>query len=282
MSLAIGRWRKRDDRPAPIGAKSERKAASLTVRNTLLDTLHEKILTGSYTGAKGETYELRLLDSEPANSSTWNCTRTGSDGTSKKFTIWFDESTQRVWWGSWTYYFDPAEAAESGSRINWYKLGPGKGFEWHRAATDCKEAKEEMPVLKDIKAYSLPGTGVLPVRTDFKPPPGLEQPAELQLFTELPEGQVSGKENCKEDTDHKADDETSAGSARSPHDTDTEQSEADERLHSHASNWTRKSDRRHWQVKANEKTDPHLRAPEPQPARCTQRSWQPQLWRRGE
>lgn len=23
---------------------------------------------------------------------------------------------------------------------------------------------------------------------DFKPPPGLEQPAELQLFTELPEG----------------------------------------------------------------------------------------------
>lgn len=37
----------------------------------------------------------------------------------------------RVWWGSWTYYFDPAEAAESGSRINWYKLGPGKDAWWH-------------------------------------------------------------------------------------------------------------------------------------------------------
>lgn len=279
MSLAIGRWRKRDDRPTPIGAKSEHKVPSWPAKNTLLDTLHEKILTGSYTGAKGETYELRLLDSEPANSSTWNCTRTGSDGTSKKFTIWFDESTQRVWWGSWTYYFDPAEAAASGfSAINWYKLGPGKGFEWHREATDCDEAKEEIPVLKEIKAYSLPGTGVVPVRTDFKPPPGLEQPAELQLFTELPEGQVSG--DCKEDTDHKADDETSAGSARSPHETDTEQSEVDERLHSHASNWTRKSDRRHWQVKATEKTDSHLRAPEPA-SQHTQR-WQPQLWRRGE
>eukprot|EP00435_Cladocopium_sp_Y103_P064941 s70_g26.t1 len=281
MSLAIGRWRKRDDRPTPIGAtpigaKSERKVPSWTVKNTLLDTLHEKILTGSYTGAKGETYALRLLDSETANGSTWNCTRTGSDGSSKKFTIWFDESTQRVWWGSWTYYFDPAEAAASGSRINWYKLGPGKGFEWHREATDSDKvmtwtlpaqpaAEEDVPVLKEIKAYSLPGTGVLPVRTDFKPPPGLEQPAELRLFTELPEGQVSGTENCKEDTDHKADDETSAGSARSPHDTDTEQSEADERhIHSHASNWTRKSDRRHWQVKANEKTaiDPHLQESE--------------------
>ena len=31
-----------------------------------------------------------------------------------------------------------------------------------------------------------------------------------------------------------ADDETSAGSARSPHDTDTEQSEADERRNAHA------------------------------------------------
>jgi len=27
---------------------------------------------------------------------------------------------------------------------------------------------------------------------DFKPPPGLEQPAELQLFTELPEGWDGG------------------------------------------------------------------------------------------
>jgi len=36
----------------------------------------------------------------------------------------------RVWWGSWTYYFDPTEAAEKGS-INWYKSGPGKDA-WHR------------------------------------------------------------------------------------------------------------------------------------------------------
>lgn len=32
---------------------------------------------------------------------------------------------RRVWWGSWTYYFDPLEAEKTGS-INWYKLGPGK------------------------------------------------------------------------------------------------------------------------------------------------------------
>lgn len=36
-----------------------------------------------------------------------------------------------------------------------------KGFEWHREATD----KSDMLVVKEIKAYSLPGTGVLPVRT---------------------------------------------------------------------------------------------------------------------
>lgn len=277
---AVGRWRKRDDRPVPIGAKSEPKVSSWTAKtNRLLDTLNDKTLTGSYTGAKGETYELRPLDSETANSSTWSCTRTGSDGSSKKFTIWFDESTQKVWWGSWTYYFDPTEAAEKGS-INWYKSGPGKGFEWHREATD----KSDMPVVKEIKAYSLPGTGVLPVRTDFKPPPGLEQPHELQLYTELPEGQLSGMENCKEEKDHKADDETSAGSALSPHDTDTEQSEVDDRQISHASNWTsRKTDRRSWQVKGDEKTadNSHLRAPVHVAPRF-RNGWQPQLRRRGE
>ena len=47
----------------------------------------------------------------------------------------------RVWWGSWTYYFDPAEAAASGfSAINWYKLGPGKDAWWHEGGTRMGES----------------------------------------------------------------------------------------------------------------------------------------------
>lgn len=265
MSSTVGRWRKRDS--TPIGAKSERKVPtqvpSRTEENKLLATLHETILTGYYVGSKGETYELHLLESDAANSSTWSCIRSGCDGSSKKFTIWFDEATQRVWWGSWTYYFDPAEAAVTGT-INWYKLGPGKGFEWYRDTTEVEE--EELPLPQnDIKGYSLPGTGVVAVSADFKfqPPPGLEQPSELQLFTELPGERISTLEDRKEEKDHKADDETSAGTAQSPHDTDSEPSEVDERP-IHSTHWTsRKPERRIWQVKGEKKAEEttHLRAP---------------------
>mmetsp|Transcript_60648 Transcript_60648/g.144536 ORF Transcript_60648/g.144536 Transcript_60648/m.144536 type:complete len:333 (-) Transcript_60648:165-1163(-) len=132
--VTVSRWRKRDD--APIGSKAtDRKVPAhrpQTKTERVLAALHDEILTGMWTGAKGETYELSCINSAHANSGTWSCVRTGADGQVKKFTIWYDEESESVWWGSWTYYFDPEETQRTGV-IHWRKDGPGKGFEWHRA-----------------------------------------------------------------------------------------------------------------------------------------------------
>ncbi|CAK9112549.1 unnamed protein product [Durusdinium trenchii] len=127
-----------------------------------------------------------------------------------KFTIWFDEATQRP--------------------------------------------EEELPLPQnDIKGYSLPGTGVVAVSADPLAESFYNSTAvrfasvTLALVahttaTSEPEAgeRISTLEDRKEEKDHKAffaasrtvepaDDETSAGTAQSPHDTDSEPSEVDER-----------------------------------------------------
>ena len=62
----------------------------------------------------------------------------------------------RVWWGSWTYYFDPLEAEKTGS-INWYKLGPGKAA-WteseSRASDLALRAKELRALFSGLRVAS--------------------------------------------------------------------------------------------------------------------------------
>ncbi|CAJ1343307.1 unnamed protein product [Effrenium voratum] len=244
---AAGRWR--------CKRQNEEELQQRARQHKLLALLHDTVLTGTYVGGKGETYELTCIDSEAG--STWSCMRNGIDGSTKKFTLWYDEETDRVWWGSWTYYFEPSEAAATGT-INWYKLGPGKGFEWKREAQQAYSDEhpvqkvEEVEVPKKIKGYALGEHQVQPVSTDFefKPPPGLEQPKDLHFFTELP-GEVQPKEHKE-----KADDETSAGSG-TPHETDGSESE-DEKLgdkgqssqawdkNKHAAQWTDWNDWSYW------------------------------------
>jgi hypothetical protein len=97
----------------------------------------DKYLCQKWTGHKGETYTIKPQDAnqdyaiKPVSSS-WICTRSGfgPNGT-KSFTLKYDEGSRAVWWGSWTYYFDPEEIAQTPDVLSWYKPNGEKAiFEW--------------------------------------------------------------------------------------------------------------------------------------------------------
>mmetsp|Transcript_3523 Transcript_3523/g.6214 ORF Transcript_3523/g.6214 Transcript_3523/m.6214 type:complete len:315 (+) Transcript_3523:45-989(+) len=302
-AVTVSRWRKRE---TPIGAPSTEHSAPdyrpkwQIKMDRILEALHGDILTGTWTGSKGETYQLSCTDSKHANSGTWSCMRTGTDGLNKKFTIWYDEESEKVWWGSWTYFFDPEETSRTGV-INWQKQGPGKGFEWRRqvnAETETEHVEQDVEVevkvtvsgeitthadepkvdnrssASEVKGYSL-GEGVIPVASDFKfkPPPGLEKPRELQLFWEIPDGAAKTTATKLPEA---ADIDTSAGTT--PRESETEQSEQEqvERKTTFGSKQRlRNCNKIAWRVKECSNADGEVCAP----TANLGPDWQPQLWR---
>lgn len=74
-----------------------------------------KALCGQWIGGKRESYQVEV------NSQGWKVSRTDGSGQSKKFTLWYDESSDSVWWGNqWTMYLQASELRENGGQINWY------------------------------------------------------------------------------------------------------------------------------------------------------------------
>jgi len=85
------------------------------VRLALSTEKLEQYFSKMWKGDKGETYSF-----EPSGDKTWVCTRTDSRGGFRKFTVWLDEHSGLVWWGSMFYYFDPRDWIEAPGRVAWY------------------------------------------------------------------------------------------------------------------------------------------------------------------
>merc|ERR1712048_334350 len=67
---------------------------------------------------------------------TWICTR-DTAGLQTRFTLWFDASSNLVWWGAQGKLFlDPSEICEESSHVKWYagndKRRQRPRFTWHK------------------------------------------------------------------------------------------------------------------------------------------------------
>eukprot|EP00401_Gymnodinium_catenatum_P031349 CAMPEP_0117495352 /NCGR_PEP_ID=MMETSP0784-20121206/20087_1 /TAXON_ID=39447 /ORGANISM="" /LENGTH=239 /DNA_ID=CAMNT_0005290269 /DNA_START=78 /DNA_END=794 /DNA_ORIENTATION=- len=104
-----------------MGTSGDRPSKS-EVLAKLVECLRQEFI-----GCKGEKYTMQPLRSE----GVWSCFRRGKDGSRKKFTLWLDEPSGLVWWGSWSYYFDPGEIAKTAAAIHWHKAsGEKASFSW--------------------------------------------------------------------------------------------------------------------------------------------------------
>eukprot|EP00440_Ansanella_granifera_P008641 gb/GFBE01009363.1/.p1 GENE.gb/GFBE01009363.1/~~gb/GFBE01009363.1/.p1 ORF type:complete len:292 (+),score=66.55 gb/GFBE01009363.1/:1-876(+) len=202
------------------------------------------LLSSTWRGNKGETYEL----SASASGKSWTCYRVSPDGSSKKFTLKLDESTGLVWWGNWTYYFNPSALSFDSCSISWFQATTHKAFfTW-----TCEAPRKDEPVPaqvpetvpqtvlwlgpepeesedeqeKQLKAFFLPDLGLKDLPAGFRPPPGLDAPEGLQLYEEMPSRPEVRRE--KSSALRSEDGETSAGSSvRGDSETDTDLSESE-------------------------------------------------------
>mmetsp|Transcript_42683 Transcript_42683/g.117789 ORF Transcript_42683/g.117789 Transcript_42683/m.117789 type:complete len:311 (-) Transcript_42683:93-1025(-) len=183
-----------------------------------------KCLRQQWIGCKGERYTLTPLCSEGA----WSCIRRGKDGSTKKFTLWLDEPSGFVWWGSWTYYFDPDELSETAFSIGWHKASGEKAdFVWRSASANSSSradadganvpfargrrtdgAESEMAQSDEktsavdgatvFTSFFRPGIGFHQLPKGWRAPPGLEAAPGVELFVEPPhkhllDGKKSGQ-----------------------------------------------------------------------------------------
>lgn len=91
-------------------------------------------LKGTWTGNRAETYEVMKSEED----SSWTCVRRNANGSSKKYTVWYDDESNCISWGSdWTYYADASEFLKNPDCFQWYR-GFAKErktiFTWHRAS----------------------------------------------------------------------------------------------------------------------------------------------------
>jgi hypothetical protein len=72
-------------------------------------------LCGEWHGDKREIYQVET------NTQGWKVSRTDMAGYAKKFTLWYDEESDTVWWGSsWAMYIQASEVREQSGKIRWY------------------------------------------------------------------------------------------------------------------------------------------------------------------
>eukprot|EP00440_Ansanella_granifera_P042991 gb/GFBE01046611.1/.p1 GENE.gb/GFBE01046611.1/~~gb/GFBE01046611.1/.p1 ORF type:complete len:315 (+),score=72.50 gb/GFBE01046611.1/:1-945(+) len=117
----------------------------------------DDLMSKKWTGQKGEIYELSPLPSKNREGKSWKCTRWSKDGLMKRFPLWFDEATSRVWWGCWSYSFDPLQAIRTGS-ISWCKTYGGEvSFVWKPAPAP----KSKTNHADAEKQKSWPGEGTI-------------------------------------------------------------------------------------------------------------------------
>lgn len=73
-------------------------------------------MCGEWVGDKQETYRV------DATAQGWKVSRVdNSGGHQKKFTLWYDEASDIVWWGTqWTMYLQARELREKRGKVHWY------------------------------------------------------------------------------------------------------------------------------------------------------------------
>eukprot|EP00928_Gymnodinium_smaydae_P030763 TRINITY_DN22784_c0_g1_i1.p1 TRINITY_DN22784_c0_g1~~TRINITY_DN22784_c0_g1_i1.p1 ORF type:complete len:313 (-),score=50.15 TRINITY_DN22784_c0_g1_i1:461-1399(-) len=191
----MSRWRVKetvgvcssDAADSKLGVKTNAggRFADRTAANALMETIANR----QWTDEKGECYEIHY--SAPGS---WNCVRWGS-GWSKSFPIWLDKDIDRVWWGSWSYYFDLADLPTNPSRIAWHKTRAAQiAYVWtsrrakesaakveersaRRACASHADEKSQLPQQKRAElCFDIP--------KGFRPPPGLEAPPGLEHLTQ--------------------------------------------------------------------------------------------------
>eukprot|EP00930_Biecheleria_cincta_P015894 TRINITY_DN130_c0_g3_i1.p1 TRINITY_DN130_c0_g3~~TRINITY_DN130_c0_g3_i1.p1 ORF type:complete len:568 (-),score=93.55 TRINITY_DN130_c0_g3_i1:235-1938(-) len=126
------------DASTDAGSASADESASLsrmTTNEEEEDTLSalKLALEGTWTGNRAETYEVVETDEE----ATWTCRRWNSDGSSKKYTLWYDNDSNCIVWGlDWSYYADASEFLADPASLQWYGASAKERktvFEWHCA-----------------------------------------------------------------------------------------------------------------------------------------------------
>ncbi|CAK0802445.1 unnamed protein product [Prorocentrum cordatum] len=113
----------------PIGASSQKasydkKADKRTSTEQDATTLQHEF--GSYAfreweGEKGETYHIEAS----GEATPWTCTLLEKNGHSKKFKVYPDEASGKIWWGQgWTFFCNlRAEEAHQTLALSWYRPG---------------------------------------------------------------------------------------------------------------------------------------------------------------
>lgn len=121
------------------GHFNTRKEAKASCREQTFDIADlQELMNRTWIGAKGERYSLKNL-----SETSWTCTRTGPRGGEKEFTLWLDKSTGYVWWGSWSYYFDPADSCNT-ETISWSsRSGVKSTFKWQSSQPEILEEESD-------------------------------------------------------------------------------------------------------------------------------------------
>eukprot|EP00439_Symbiodinium_sp_Y106_P038054 s3277_g4.t1 len=94
-----------------------------------LHSLLQERMKCRWKGSKDEIYEL-----EPLSKTSWAVYRTANAGVGhcKEFTIWLEEGSGLVWWGSGSYFFHVAKFEGNPGRITWYPRDSSKlPFKWN-------------------------------------------------------------------------------------------------------------------------------------------------------
>mmetsp|Transcript_24372 Transcript_24372/g.44131 ORF Transcript_24372/g.44131 Transcript_24372/m.44131 type:complete len:375 (-) Transcript_24372:100-1224(-) len=103
----------------------------------------EQYFSKMWKGNKGETYSF-----EPCGDKTWTCIRKDPHGGLRKFTVWLDEHSGLVWWGSMFYYFDPKDWIDAPRRVAWYSADDKQRrrakFVWEAADEALEDVQTEV------------------------------------------------------------------------------------------------------------------------------------------
>eukprot|EP00930_Biecheleria_cincta_P015895 TRINITY_DN130_c0_g4_i1.p1 TRINITY_DN130_c0_g4~~TRINITY_DN130_c0_g4_i1.p1 ORF type:complete len:408 (-),score=65.61 TRINITY_DN130_c0_g4_i1:125-1348(-) len=88
-------------------------------------------LKGTWTGDQAQTYKVM----ESGEEATWTCVRQNSNGSSKKYTLWYDDESNSISWGlDWNYYADASEFLADPANLQWYNgwaKAKAPAFRWH-------------------------------------------------------------------------------------------------------------------------------------------------------
>jgi hypothetical protein len=104
-------------------------------------------LSGNWRGEKGEIYELRPRPDK----ASWTCVRTDASigSGSRRFTLWYDQDSDAVWWGnSWNLYLKASQVRQGKTKqVSWVsdrEDGRQKQrFLWRRPPVDSADAVQE-------------------------------------------------------------------------------------------------------------------------------------------